>query len=137
MKKHFLRNDTPANRVRYRIFQLMGHFEEMYDLVGALLEFRMHEEKVKNQIEAHLIEMEKEALSMTKELKSIEKNHTDNEQKKFETTTLYEAVRRSYNLLTALNIMDLESPGWVRVTSKCLIEKVYYRQIKSLIFNPE
>lgn len=138
MKDHFLKKDSLDNRIRYSIYLLMVRFEEMHDLMDQLLSFQIGEEKAKDSIEECLIEMEKIHLELTKDLKKKESAHNAGEQSQFETTLVYEAIRRTYNFLGGLNAINLDSPKWVHVTTKCVVDKSYYRQVKSLVYsNPK
>lgn len=135
MKKHFLKEETQENRIRLVIFQLMQYFEDMYDILDDLLSFTINEEEALDFIEKKLMEMEALAHSLSHEVKTLEDSHTDAEQEIFEKTKTYEALRRTFNFLTALNVIDLDSKNWVSVTTKCVIDKIYYRQIKSLVYS--
>lgn len=128
MKEHFLKKDSPENRIRFLIFQLMTHFEEMYDLLNEMLIFRIEEESTKDEFEKHFIQMEKLYKSLNKELAPLKENTN------FEETPLHEPVRRTFNHLKALNVIDLDKPNWAKVVSMALPDKIYYRQIKLLVF---
>lgn len=134
MKEHFLQKDSSENQIRYAIYQLMIHFEKMHDVMDDLLHFKLKEETAKDLIEDHLIQMEKIHLDLTTELKKKESSHNAATQSEFESTLLYEAVRRTYNFLGGLNNINLDSKKWVHVTTKCLMDKGYYRQVKSLVY---
>ncbi len=128
MKEHFLKNNSAENKIRYLIFSLMTHFEQMHDLLGDMLSFKIAEEDTKDAFEKHFIEMEKLHRELGKELAPLREN-TD-----FEKNKLYEAVRRTYNHLKALNVIDLDRDDWAKVVSMALPDKIYYRQIKALVF---
>ena len=134
MKDHFLEKDTRENRVRLVIFTLMGHFEGMHNTIDKLLNFELHEEKAKDLVEAHLIDMEKLHLNMMKEIRDIERENDLPKQIDFEETRLFEAIRRTNNFLKMLNIIDLDKDNWIAITTKGLIDKTYYRQIKALVY---
>ena len=127
MKDYFLANDTSKNRIRYNIYQLMNHFEKMHDVMDKLLDFQIQEEIAKDYIEEYFVEMEKLHLELLGELKK---------QIKFEESHINEAIRRTTNFLTALNIIDLNRDDWIILTTKSLMDKSYYRKIKALVFNP-
>jgi len=127
LKDYFLANDTSKNRIRYNIYQLMNHFEKMHDVMDKLLDFQIQEEIAKDYIEEYFVEMEKLHLELLGELKK---------QIKFEESHINEAIRRTTNFLTALNIIDLNRDDWIILTTKSLMDKSYYRKIKALVFNP-
>jgi len=128
MKEHFLKKDSPENRIRFLIFQLMTHFEEMYELLNQMLLFEIDEESTKDEFEKHFIQMEKLYRNLNKELAPL-REHTN-----FEETPLHEPVRRTFNHLKGLNSIDLDKPNWAKVVSMALPDKIYYRQIKLLVF---
>ena len=134
MKEHFLPDEHVENHVRYLIFKLMVHFEGMDDIVNKLLEFNVSEKKALDKIENHLIEMEKLHLELTKKVKELEKQKTLGEDILYESSQTNEAVRRTFNLLTGLNVIDLNQDAWVSKMTRALVDKIYYRQIKALIF---
>ncbi len=128
MKEHFLKKDSPENRIRFLIFQLMTHFEEMYELLNRMLLFTIDEESTKDDFEKHFIQMEKLYRDLNKELVPLKENSN------FEETPLHEPVRRTFNHLKALNVIDLDKPNWAKVVNMALPDKIYYRQIKLLVF---
>ncbi len=128
MKEHFLKKDSPENRIRFLVFQLMTHFEEMYDDLNAMLAFSVTEEDTKDRFEEHFVAMEKLQRGLSRELSPLK------EQTNFEETPLHEPVRRTYNHLKGLNLLDLDKSNWTKVASMALPDKIYYRQIKLLIF---
>lgn len=105
----------------------MNHFEKMHDVMDKLLDFQIQEEIAKDYIEEYFVEMEKLHLELLGELKK---------QIKFEESHINEAIRRTTNFLTALNIIDLNRDDWIILTTKSLMDKSYYRKIKALVFNP-
>lgn len=125
MEKHFLNKDSAENRIRYRIFQLMTHFEEMHALLGKLLSFSLTEDAVKDQFEEHFIKMEVIHKEMGEEIANT---------LIAEDSPLYEAIRRTYNHLTALNHLDLDKENWARIAGSALFDPIYYRQIKLIVF---
>lgn len=134
MKNHFLPEETPENNVRYIIYQLMDHFEKIDDVISKLLSFNMDEKKALDQIEDRLIQMEKLHLEMTKEVKKLEQDKTVGDQIMYESSGVHEAIRRTHNLLSGLNTVDLNSEAWIPKMTRALIDKIYYRQIKALVF---
>ncbi len=128
MKEHFLKKDTPENKIRFLIFQLMTHFESMYDDLNAMLAFSITEDETKDRFEEHFIAMERLQRDLGRILSPLK------EQTAFEETSLHEPVRRTYNHLKGLNILDLDKPNWGKVASMALPDKIYYRQIKLLVF---
>jgi len=134
VKNHFLPDENTENKIRHAIFQLMSQFERMDVVMTKLLSFELKEEKALDQIEESLIEMEKLHIEMTKAVKEHEKSKSIGEEIVYESSSLHEAVRRTYNLLTGLNVIDLNSHKWVSRTTRCLIDRVYYRQIKALVY---
>jgi hypothetical protein len=128
MLEHFLKENNAENRIRHLIYELMTHFEEMYDLLGEMLSFKINEEETKDAFEKHFIDMEKLHRDLGKELAPL-REHTN-----FEENPLYEAVRRTYNHLKALNVIDLDKKNWAKVVSMALPDKIYYRQIKAMVF---
>ena len=134
MKKHFSPEKTPKHEVRYIIFQMMDHFENMDSIVTRMLSLEIPETKALDQIEERLIKMEKLHLRMSKLVKALEKDQSIGEEVVYESSPFYEAIRRTSNLLTGFNKLDLNSSSWVSRVTRCLVDRVYYRQIKSLIY---
>ncbi len=128
MKEYFLKSDTKENRIRFLIFMLMTHFEEMYDLLDQMLTFKLSEEETKDAFEDHFIAMERLHRDLGKELGPLR------EQEEFLSTPLHEPVRRTYNHLKAFNHLDLDKKDWAKIASMALPDKIYYRQIKLLVF---
>ena len=128
MKEHFLKDDSPENRIRFLIFQLMTHFEAMYDDLNSMLAFVITEDETKDRFEEHFVAMERLQRDLSKILSPLKENT------EFENTPLHEPVRRTYNHLKALNVLDLDKHNWGKVASMALPDKIYYRQIKLLIY---
>ncbi len=106
----------------------MAHLEELYEALDLMLAFTIEEEKAKDLFEEHLIAMEKLHRELGIELEPL-KNKPG-----FEKTQLHESVRRTYNLLKGLNVIDLDKANWAKVASMALPDLIYYRQIKLSIF---
>ncbi len=134
IKEHFAPLEKPENEIRYQIYQLMDAFEKIHAIMSKLLSFELKETKAIDQIEQILIQMEKSHLRMHQQVKAIEKDITVGEEIVYKSTPLHEAVRRTYNLLSGLNVLDLNSEKWVMIMTRCLVDTVYYRQIKSIVF---
>lgn len=134
MKDHFRPGEHAENNVRYIIYQLMTHFEGMDEMVNQLLAFKVSEDKALDKVENHLIEMEKLHLELTKKVKELETHKTISEEIVYESSKTHEAIRRTFNLLTALNVIDLNCDSWVAKTTRALVDKIYYRQIKALVY---
>ena len=134
VKEHFDTHDKPENEIRYCIYQLMDYFEKIDSIMTRLLAFEVKEEKAIDQVEQLLIEMEKHHLRMHHLVKEFEKEQSIGEEIVYQSSSLHEAIRRTYNLLSTLNIIDLNHESWVSKTTRCLVDKVYYRQIKSLVY---
>jgi hypothetical protein len=128
MKDHFLKIETPENKIRFLIFQLMTHMEGLYDALDKMLDFSLTEDQTKDLFEDHFIKMERLHRDLGKVLSPLKENTA------FEETPLHEPVRRAYNLLRALNHIDLDKPGWAGVAARALPDKLYYRQIKLLVY---
>ena len=133
-KDHFSPEKGLENETRYVIYQLMDYFEKMDSTITKLLSFEMAETKALDQIEENLIQMEKLHLRLHQLVKQIEKEQTIGEEIVYQSSTFHEAIRRTYNLLTALNVIDLNSDNWVSRTTRALVDRVYYRQIKALVY---
>lgn len=135
MKNHFEPEDKPENQCRKLIFTLMISFEKLNATLDQLLNFQIEEKKALDRIEEELIAMEKSHLEMTRQVKKIEEEQTIADELIYRSSPLHEAIRRTYNLLTALNVIDLNNERWVEKTARALIDPIYYRQIKALIYN--
>ena len=128
VREHFLGRNTEQNRIRFLLWLLMGHLEELYGALDLMLGFELEEEETKDLFEVHFIEMEKLHSELEEKLLPLK------EKKGFEKTQLHEAVRRTYNLLKGLNVIDLDKSNWAKVASMALPDEIFYRQIKLLIF---
>lgn len=134
MKQHFLESDIPLNHLRFTIFELMSYFEKIAHVTEEVLAFRMAEPEGKDHVELFLIEMGTLHKTMTKIVGDIESAHTEEEQKAFEKTSTYRAMRRTFNFLQMLNVVDLNEDAWLRNVTHAVMEPIYYRRVKSLVY---